>query len=106
MTGLRTKESTVTGSPSPFASLAGMQERHSALVKEIGNDVLAVGNPDSIAEFIHRGVATGRMLDAREDRAAAQSLINFWVSRSPPRPVTPGGRRPTEQSPFLRPPDR
>jgi hypothetical protein len=64
-----------------FESLAEMQEQHSALVKEVGNEVLSPGNPEKIARFVARGVATGKILDDKDDRAAAQSLINFWVSR-------------------------
>jgi hypothetical protein len=81
MTAQATEDRRQVKAPSRFDSLAAMQERHSALVKEIGNDVLAPGNPDKIAAFVARGVATGSVLDAREDRAAAQALINFWISR-------------------------
>jgi tetratricopeptide (TPR) repeat protein len=50
-------------------------------VKQIGPDVLAPENRDRIAEFVRRAVATGKVLDAKDDRAAAQGLINFWVAR-------------------------
>src|SRR4029079_5302106 len=81
MATIATKVSALAEDSSRFDSLAAMQDRHSAMVKEIGNDVLAAGNPARIAEFVRRGVATGRILDAKEDRSAAQALINFWVSR-------------------------
>jgi hypothetical protein len=78
-TGLRTSP------PAPvaprFGSLAEMQARHAELVKDIGSDLLTDGNPQRIAEFVRRGVAAGAVLDAREERAAGQALINFWASR-------------------------
>jgi len=81
MTGPAAEPDVRENTPPRFDSLSSMQEQHSSLVKEIGADILVPGNPDRIAEFIRRGVATGAILDAREDRTAAQSLINFWVSR-------------------------
>ncbi len=64
-----------------FASLSELQEHHAELVKQVGSELLADGHPTRIAEFIRRSVATGSILDAKEDRLAAQSLINFWSSR-------------------------
>src|SRR4029079_2672283 len=34
-----------------------------------------------MAEFIRRAVATGTVLDSREERSVAQSLTNFWAKR-------------------------
>jgi hypothetical protein len=66
---------------SRFDSLNDMQTEHSGLAKAVGTDVLAADHTDRIVRFVRRGVATGAVLEAREDRAAAQSLINFWTSR-------------------------
>lgn len=63
----------------PFAGLAELQEQHGALARAVGTGVLAHAEP--IANFVRRAQATGAVLDAREDRAAAQGLINFWTSR-------------------------
>jgi hypothetical protein len=70
-----------TQTSAPFASLAEMQERHAALAKEVGSGILTPGHTDRIVDFVHRGLATGKILDAKEERAAAQGLINFWSSR-------------------------
>jgi WD40 repeat protein/tetratricopeptide (TPR) repeat protein len=64
-----------------FASLAELQESHAALVKEVGKDLLRPANLERIAQFVGRAVATGAVLDAPVDRAAAQSLISFWTTR-------------------------
>src|SRR3954452_23378694 len=76
-----TMSASAGAAPDRFASLAELQDRHAALVKEVGNELLAAGNPDRIAEFVRRGMATGAILDAKDDRAAAQALVNFWTSR-------------------------
>lgn len=65
----------------PFDSLAALQQAHTALVAEIGKEVLAGENPSRIARFVRRAVETGTILDDKEDRGAAQSLINFWTGR-------------------------
>jgi hypothetical protein len=72
---------TAPAEPQRFDSLTAMQDRHAELVKEIGADPLASGSPEQIAAFVRRGAATGAILDAKDDRAAAQGLINFWVAR-------------------------
>ena len=77
-----------------FPSLSALQENHPALVKEVGPDVLAAGNPDRIVEFVRRGQATGAILDSKEDRAAAQALINFWTARLASAARTARGPRP------------
>ena len=70
-----------TQTEAPFSSLAEMQQSHAVMVKGVGNDILAPDHSVRIVEFVHRGVATGKILDAKEDRAAAQGLINFWTAR-------------------------
>jgi len=64
-----------------FASLAELQENHAALVKEVGKEILVPANLERIAQFVRKGVATGTVLGAPTDRAAAQSLISFWTAR-------------------------
>ncbi|MBA4065528.1 MAG: hypothetical protein C0501_17795 [Isosphaera sp.] len=67
--------------PAAFRSLAELQDRHAAVSHRVGKDVSAPDHLAAVEEFVRRAAATGAVLDAREDRAAAQSLINFWVSR-------------------------
>ena len=64
-----------------FASLAELQANHAALAKEVGKDILVPANTERIVQFVRRGIATGAVLDAPNDRAAAQSLISFWTNR-------------------------
>src|SRR6185436_9717689 len=57
------------------------QENHANLVKTIGKDVTAQTSLDAIGEFVHKGLETGKVLDACTEREAAQSLITFWIAR-------------------------
>lgn len=75
-------EASPLGTKGAFGSLEELQARHFALVEQVGSEVLADENARLIAEFVDRSVATGKLLDADDDRAAAQGLINFWVARS------------------------
>jgi len=87
---------TLSSRSAPFGSPIEMQNRHAELVREIGPDVLAQDNRDRIAEFISRAAATGKVLDAKEDRAAAQGLINFWVARQSAATRTAGRKGPKD----------
>jgi WD40 repeat protein/tetratricopeptide (TPR) repeat protein len=72
---------TATVTERPFASLTELQEQHAALVKEVGTNFLAPNKLPQIDRFVHRSLATGAVLDAADERDAAQSLITFWVTR-------------------------
>lgn len=72
---------TATPADPRFESLAEMQEEHAALVKEVRKDKFARANLERIRQFVHKGIATGAVLDATADRASAQILINFWTAR-------------------------
>jgi WD40 repeat protein len=69
----------ISAPASPFTGPTDLQERHAALTKTVSADVLA--SASQIADFVRRAQATGAVLDARDDRAAAQALINFWTAR-------------------------
>jgi WD40 repeat protein len=58
-----------------------MQEAHNDLLEEITSDEPPRHEGARARAFIRRSVATGAVLNAREDRAAAQGLINFWTAR-------------------------
>ncbi len=60
-----------TGSPR-FDSLTDLQNAHAELVTAVGAHVLSGENRDRIAQFIARAAATGAVLDAKDDRAAAR----------------------------------
>lgn len=61
-----------------FRSVAEMKRKHVALSDTVRESVLAPGHPERIAEFVRKTAATGAVLESRNDRAAAQGLINFW----------------------------
>jgi hypothetical protein len=61
-----------------FSSSAELRLEHSALLKARRDggetaELLAAGE-----EFIRRGRATGAVLDTDSDRAASQSLLDYW----------------------------
>jgi hypothetical protein len=86
--------------PAGFPCLAQLQERHAALVKGIGQRVLEPSSLQDIVPFVRRGVATGAVLDARDDRVAAQSLVTFWTGR-----VASAVREANKDNPAVKDPD-
>ncbi len=62
----------------PFPSLAALRTAHIDLLKRYRE---SAGSPATLAEavdFISRGSATGVLLDSDDDRAAGQSLLDYW----------------------------
>jgi hypothetical protein len=82
----------------PFHFLAAMQERHAEMVREVGKDVLSPPNARAVTDFIRDAAATGTVLDASDDRAAAQGLINFWTAR-----LSSAARAARDDTPEARP---
>ncbi|HYH84734.1 MAG TPA: hypothetical protein VEX60_04575, partial [Pyrinomonadaceae bacterium] len=74
---------------SPFKSLADLKDVHTSLLKKRGED-FAVGFLDEVEDFLRRGSALGVYLDSYNERAAGQSLLDYWVTvlyrakRTPP----------------------
>ena len=66
--------------PNRYPSLPALRAAHGELVQRRR----ATGDtPELLADvraFIGRGEATGALLDAEEDRLAAQSLLDFWAN--------------------------
>lgn len=61
-----------------FPSLLSLRVTHSELLKRHqvqGNDA---GTLQTIESFIHRGKATGALLDNEEERYAAQGFLDYW----------------------------
>jgi WD40 repeat protein len=58
-----------------------MQDDHRQLLREVGPDSAMEDKRGRIINFIRRAAATGGILSAEDDRAAAQALINFWAGR-------------------------
>ena len=66
----------------PFANLAALQAGHAALAGVAHAPGAALAHADLVRDFVARAVDTGRTLETRDDRRAAQALVNYWVSRS------------------------
>jgi hypothetical protein len=64
-----------------FASLVELQQAHDDLSRTQASPSRAAPDPARVADFIRRAVATGTVLDGREERSVAQSLTNFWAKR-------------------------
>ena len=64
-----------------FASLAVLQKGHGLLVTQVGKSLDQPEKVEAIIRLVRRAVATGRRLEDREERAAAQGIINFWSAR-------------------------
>ena len=73
----------------PFTSLTDLNNTHTSLLKKRGEE-FAVGFLDEVEDFLRRGSALGVYLDTYDERAAGQSLLDYWVTvlyrarRTPP----------------------
>ena len=63
-----------------FASLAALKAAHADLLqrRRAGPETPAL--LDDIATLVRRGQGTGVLLDDDDERAAAQSLLNYWAN--------------------------
>lgn len=63
----------------PFTSLDAMRDAHIALLEAPGPE-----GPASFGErvelFLRKGATTGGFLDRRDDRRAAQSMLDYWLA--------------------------
>lgn len=57
-----------------FRSLDEMVTAHTALIKSDDQ------SKERVREFISKGVQTGTLLESTDDRVAAQSLLNYWLT--------------------------
>jgi energy-coupling factor transporter ATP-binding protein EcfA2 len=68
------------GALAPFPSLAALRAEHNRLLqlhREQGDLTPLAGQ---IEEFLHRGRATGAVLDGEQERWTAQSLLDYWTA--------------------------
>ena len=98
----------------PYASLKALERASDALIADLPEDELSVSDSDRnaiaerIALFIDRATMTGTVLDAPDDRKAAQALVDFWlakryaVSRETPTKQRPSAKANTLLRPFDR----
>src|SRR5262245_21030929 len=73
-TALGTDEATT------FPSLAALKAAHAELAQRRRAGAETAALLDDIAAFLRRGQATGALLDDEDERAAAQSLLNYWAN--------------------------
>jgi len=71
----------------PYASLEALQHASDALITSLPDEELSVSDSDRdaisrrIALFIDQATMTGAVLDASDERKAAQAIIDFWVAK-------------------------
>lgn len=63
-----------------FDCLSDLRTAHAELLADIPGETLTPEQEARVKAFIARGVATGTILDAPEDRSAAQGLLNYWTA--------------------------
>ncbi len=98
----------------PYASLQALEHASDALIASLPEDELSVSDSERdaiagrIALFIDRATMTGTVLDAPDDRKAAQALVDFWLAKRYAIPCeTHTKQRPSERAnTLLRPFDR
>jgi WD40 repeat protein len=90
-----TVDSTFPASVPRFSSLEALKASHDELLQVVGPNDPSPEMNKHITEFVRRGVATGAILNARDERASAQSLINFWSSRVSLADVRPDQSNPS-----------
>lgn len=67
--------------PQPFDDRDVAEGEHSLLVKDLKSLFTSPGGVERVRHFLSRAAATGTLLDAREDRASVQGLMNFWTAQ-------------------------
>jgi hypothetical protein len=105
---------TITAKSQPYASLQALEHASDALIASLPEDELSVSDSDRdeiaerIALFIDRATMTGTVLDAPDDRKAAQALVDFWLAKSYaiPRETHTKQRPSAKANTLLRPFDR
>jgi uncharacterized protein YjbI with pentapeptide repeats len=70
----------------PYTSLQALEHASDALIADLPEDELSDSDCEAIVErialFIDRATMTGTVLDAPDDRKAAQALVDFWLAKS------------------------
>ncbi|MFQ5434767.1 MAG: hypothetical protein ACE5FD_07815, partial [Anaerolineae bacterium] len=69
----------MTSAPPPFRSLSALREAHRHLLSQRREGENAAFLT-AVEQFIHRGSATGVLLDNDEDRWQAQNLLDYWAN--------------------------
>src|SRR5262245_42230561 len=64
-----------------FPSLAALEAAHNRLLKRQRENEDAATLLADITSFLGHGAATGALLDDRNDRRIAQTLLDYWATR-------------------------
>ena len=67
----------------PFRSLVKMQQSHGVLLElynQFQTDEIDKDFKDRILDFMERGIKTGAILNFEDDRADAQTYLNYWAT--------------------------
>lgn len=64
-----------------FQSLDDLKRDHEQLLQRYYAEEIGGAAQGEVANFLARARATGAKLDARADRRAAQSIVDFWATR-------------------------
>ncbi|MDJ0591742.1 MAG: WD40 repeat domain-containing protein, partial [Pleurocapsa sp. MO_226.B13] len=63
-----------------YLSLASLREAHKQLLLDHRRSAFSAELVEKIIAFLIKGSATGMVLDEEEDRWAAQSILDYWLS--------------------------
>src|SRR5687768_10511915 len=85
----------------PFPSLAALRAAHADLLRGVPPEGPDAAGAARVVDFLTRGAATGRLLDAPTDRAAAQGLLDYWAATLYTRPRSLAARAGGVASPAV-----
>jgi hypothetical protein len=73
--------SDTTTADKPYPSLAALRVVHNELLRSVRDtrnlNTIPIAT-DKVREFLHRGVATGQLIEGEDDRTTAQGLLDYW----------------------------
>src|SRR5437016_3960802 len=64
----------------PFGGFSELQTRHTQLLRDYHAGGGTSDLNEQIIDFIGRGCRTGELLDAEEERQAAQQILDHWAT--------------------------
>ena len=70
----------VPGESRPFPSLSALKAEHRALLARGEDDRFTDDALARVTTFLHRGAATGGLLELDPDRQVAHNMLDYWVT--------------------------
>lgn len=74
------KQQDAAGTARSFFSLAALRDTHLELLQRQQHDPTMAAMQGAVEAFLERGRMTGALLAERDERRAAQSLLDYWVT--------------------------